>query len=162
MLHSCLPRSRAPRGSGLPSGGFLNVDLEIAAPCDLAPLLAAIEPRLVVLVAEIRARRSWLRAESLLAHPRSASQAILDIARVVSRLRGQPRALWNSSSRRVFDIGYEAGTVRTPLVDLLDPDALAAITRVGAQLAITVYPAELGTREAPKRRRSARVRPNAR
>jgi hypothetical protein len=145
-----LVRSTGARGWHLPSGGFINVDLEICAPFDLRRLHSAIEPRLVVLMSSLGPRRSFIRAESMLAQPKGAGHAILDIARVISRLRGRPRTLWLTSPHRVLDIGYASGTVNTPFVELIGPDALAAAVRMGVQLAVTIC-------RTPTKRRPARL-----
>lgn len=120
-------------------GTFLNVDLDVAAPCDLTPLMKALDRRLLVLHSNLSPRRSFIVAE-LVKDPKSADDAIVAIARKLSSLRGEARRLWAKCTCRSFNIGYESPSRRPELVDAISGRALDAVSRVGGTVAITVYP----------------------
>lgn len=84
---------------------------------------------------------SLVRAESVIPDPKSADEAIVDIARVLARLRGTPRAQFRRCSHRIFDVGFQAGSVPEYYVHLISSQSLTAVARAGARLGVTVYAA---------------------
>ncbi len=127
------------RAYGPTQGGFRNVDLDIAGPLDLAPLVRSLHRKLFFINATAGPRQSFLTAE-LRPQPRSADAAILALARTLSRLRGTPLALWRRCPLRSFNIGYDACSAGPALGDAISAAAIESIQRVGADLAITIYP----------------------
>ena len=51
--------------------------------------------------------------------------------------------IWKLASRRTFDIGLQSGRVRPPLAIRIAPATLARVARLGATMAITVYPTDI-------------------
>lgn len=138
--HLPLRANRTPNREYSDSRGqFLNVDLDIAAPFDLAALGAALERRMVVLHAQFSSRRSSILAEARDVRPRSAEAAVRELARGLASLRGEPLRQWRSCSCKSFNIGYSAPRCAPGLEDVLSQEALAAVLAVGGTLAVTVY-----------------------
>ena len=119
-----------------PAGFFLNVDLDIDSPDDLRPLVAAFAPNAYSL------ERPEGRASFELnqpASPLSPESLILDFVRLVVSLPPAARSLWDRASRRVFDVGFQGGTLPVQETHRLAPETLSAIAAIGAELAVTIY-----------------------
>ena len=122
---------------------FLNIDLQVRSRRSLAPLAVAWpwarqpmatggppspNPRWILADAPERGKTAEAIAKNLLRH--------------IERLRGDARRSWKSASRRVFDIGVQAGGPGRPFEDVkLTADTLRRIAAAGAEIQITVYPA---------------------
>ena len=150
---------------------FINVDLDVWSPEDLAPFADAVESRSVVLhVGRVR-RRFLARIESKSARaPTSPERTIWALLKVVDALPPAARRLWKRAESRVFNVGYEggefvsllyerprgsgrwypkrSGTTADACETSLSPELLRAVARVGGTIATTIYPPR---REVPSR-----------
>jgi hypothetical protein len=120
---------------------FLNVDLDIEAPFDLAPLVAALGDDVFDLYTG-PARDGFethLELAGERSQPDSADGVIREFVRLLSQLAPDAKQLWERATRRDFNIGIQAG--RTPHASefALPCDVLAAVADLGARIVITVY-----------------------
>jgi hypothetical protein len=128
-------------------GHFLNVDLDIESAADLRPLAAELEAVCVILHASTtwrgRNRLSLVRLESLECDNADGPDAVIhDLCGIIEALSPAGRALWYSATVRQFDVGYDAQpTPGHPAARfILRPDTIGRVARLGATLAMTVYP----------------------
>ncbi len=130
-------------------GHFLNVDLDIESAADLRPLAAELEAVCVILHAGTtgsgRNRLSVVRLESLECDSADGPDAVIhDLCRVIEALSPAGRALWYSATVRQFDVGYDAQPGHPAARFVLRPDTIGRVARLGATLAVTVYPPDAG------------------
>jgi hypothetical protein len=120
---------------------FLNVDLDIEAPFDLAPLVAALGDAVFELHSGIVGDRFEthleLAGESI--QPGSADIAIGVFVRLLSQLTPDAKQLWDRATRRDFNIGIQGGRTPHAFEVALPRDVLAAVADLGARIVITVY-----------------------
>ncbi len=130
-------------------GQFLNVDLDIESASDLTGLAAELEKGTVILhsgnTGHVKSRLSVVRAESLVCDSADgADAAIHDLCGVIEALSPAGQALWHSATVRQFDVGYDAQSGHPAARFVLRPDTIGRVARLGATLAVTVYPAAAG------------------
>jgi hypothetical protein len=132
-------------------GHFLNVDLDIESAADLRPLAAELEAVCVILHASTtgrdRNRLSLVRLESLdCDNAHGPDTVIHDLCGVIEALSPAGRALWYSATVRQFDVGYDTqpAPAHPAARFALRPDTIGRVARIGASLAVTVYPPDAG------------------
>lgn len=117
---------------------FLTIDLDVRSRRSLAPLMAAwpsqqsYQP-----ISDPR----WLILHALPSKTAEAdAKKLLDR---IGRLRGAARLAWKHAHRRTFDIGVRSGGAGRAFEEVrLTAETLGRIGAVGAQVQVTVYPAE--------------------
>jgi hypothetical protein len=117
---------------------FLNVDLDLAGPVDLAPLLAALARTTVVLRHEVGAEGEIASLE-LLRGPATVEEALRGFAAIVRRLPRPARAAWEQLTTRALDVGVQPGAEPHMFQLAASAEALAGIAEVGMALVVTVY-----------------------
>jgi hypothetical protein len=142
---------------------FLNVDLLLVGRFDRKPLLAALGKKVFVLHEDaVLDDQKCLVLE--------LNEESLDLSATVARLiqwaeklpRGARRS-WAGASRRVFDIGIQGGRKPHDTRWTIPEKQVAALARLGVDVALTVYGAEWKQRRAlPARRGGMRRRPSRR
>jgi hypothetical protein len=121
---------------------FLNIDLDVRSRRSLGPLVAAWPWAYQPLVKVGRPNSHWLilNAGILAKTAEVTARRLLDH---IEDLRGDARRCWRGAHRRTFDIGLQAGGPGTCFEDVrLTTRTLRRIASAGAQLQITVYPAQ--------------------
>lgn len=121
---------------------FLNIDLDVRSRRSLAPLASAWPRAYQPLIAEGRLNARWL-----ILNPQTVAETAEAAAKQlllhVAKLRGDARQCWRQAHRRMFDIGVQAGGPGRAFEDVrLTADTLRRIAAAGAQIQVTVYPAE--------------------
>jgi hypothetical protein len=143
------PRSQAvpagqPRGassSRMEDAEFLNIDLDVRSRRSLAPLVTA-WPWAYQPTAAGRPNPRWLllNARGVGGTAEAVAKRLLQH---IGSLRGDARQCWKDAHRRVFDIGVQAGGPGRAFEEVrLTAETLRRIAAVGAQIQVTVYPAE--------------------
>lgn len=123
---------------GVPDTTFLSVDLDVRSAQSLASLAGALGAAVIPLHTGRRGRRHWLRL-ALARDPADPSTAILRFCRLVARLPGPARKVWDAAGIREFDIGLQAGN-RLPAAEwVVTARALREAAGVGACIRLTVY-----------------------
>jgi hypothetical protein len=120
---------------------FLNVDLDIEAPIDLAPLVAALGDSVLELYTGPAEDgfQTHLELADDTGQPASADLAIRTFVRLLSQLAPDKKQLWEQATRRDFNIGIQGGRTPPAFELTLPPEVLAASARLGARIVITVY-----------------------
>lgn len=123
-----------------PSAEFLNVDLEIESRGDLAPLLAALEKKTVVLHRR-RARGFHVATLELYEFSRylDPDSCISGFTRIIERLPARERRIWDRASHRRFDIGIEATKRGDPYRAVIGRRTIDRVAALRGEVAITVY-----------------------
>ncbi len=134
---------------------FLNVDLILTGEFDRKTLLRAMGDDVFVLHddAVIDGERSMVL---------EVPQPDLDVAATLAaqvacanRLPPAAAKAWASASRRVFDIGIQAGKTPHETHWAIPADMVAALARIGAEITLTVYGADEGRTTARPRRKTS-------
>lgn len=122
---------------------YLNTDLDLAAPIDLAPLTAAFEARGMCALQMNRGDDGFWRASFEAEKQRDEPEAtISDILAVVEALPGPIMDSWRACTHREFNIGYDCGAEPWAFNNGLSPQLLRRLAGVDAGLRITLYPLE--------------------
>lgn len=120
---------------------YINTDLEIASPVDIAPLVAALEAAGVAPLNDTwrRADGSWganFETDEQHDHPQPNIEAILAI---VEALDATARQIWDGCTLCELNLGYESGDTPRVIDQQLPAELLRRIAAVGASLRITIY-----------------------
>lgn len=121
-----------------PTTRFLNVDLDVAGPVDLAPLLAALARSTVVLRHEV-GPEGEVAAFELLESPATLEDALQRFAALVHALPKPARAIWRRLKVRTLDVGVQGGAEPTSFHLAASAAVLGEIARAGIAVAVTVY-----------------------
>jgi hypothetical protein len=120
---------------------FLNLDLDIEAPFDLAPLVAALGENVFEL--HTGPTRNGFESHLELAgesiQPGGADTAITAFVGLLSQLPPDARQLWDRATRRDFNIGIQGGLTPHAFEIGLSRDVLAVVAALGARVVVTVY-----------------------
>lgn len=134
-----------------PGAEFLNIDLLVFERFDRGPLLGALGGELMVLHenAIVDGRRCLVL---------EVTKPGLDLERTLLRLLSWAEHLpreaqrsWFAASRRVFDIGIQAGSGRGDSHWTIPCEQVAALAELRSEISVTVYGAEAATPRAPRK-----------
>jgi hypothetical protein len=129
---------------------YVNVDLDVYATVPLDGFVQALGDEALVLY--VGGKRRKYEAHVELASSRmamSADDTIIGLIRLIRRLPGVHRKIWNSAQRRQFNIGIDAGLEPHGFELRLQHGTLKAITDVRGVVAITVYAPDLSQARLP-------------
>lgn len=117
---------------------FRTIDLDVRSRRSLTPLVSAWPGVYQPLPSDSR----WLILNAF--DSTTAEAAAKELLQHISRLRGAARQCWKQAHRRMFDIGVQAGGPGSRAFEevRLTADTLRRIAAAGAQIQVTVYPAE--------------------
>lgn len=135
-----LGKTRLPQRS---SPTFIAVDVDIKSLTDLAPLVSALEPVLMVTHIDKLGRRHWIHL-MLYGSPRTPSAAIRQYANIFDRLSLRAKRLFTRAAKE-FDIGFDGrldtragGSVLSTEWILTQTD-ISILERLGASVRVTIY-----------------------
>jgi hypothetical protein len=129
---------------------FLNVDLDIRSRAPLEPLAAAFGEQVGVHYVGPEGTAHGAHFDLADSHQKDADTLLRDFVRLVRKLRGPARKLWQQARSRDFNIGIQAG-IRPHAYELaLAPDTIRSVARVGGRLVITVYASYKPRRQAAR------------
>ena len=134
---------------------FLNVDLDIAAAQDLAPLVRALGPRAFDLHTGPAGAGYQTHLELNSRGTEKQRKADATIKRFVTLLAALPsreKRLWNHATQRDFNIGIQSGLEPRAFEFALRPETLKAVARLGARVVVTVYAVDAVPRRQARRR----------
>ena len=132
---------------------FLNVDVDVLSRAPLERMVAGLGSEVSIHHVGPEGRRHG--AHFSLYAPRNADRAVRRLAKLIGDLPRPARRLWNEAQHRVFNVGFQGGHRPHSLETEISAEALAAVARLGASIAVTIYAAE---GESPKRNRKAAQR----
>ena len=139
-VHATQP---GPRGDAI---RYLNTYLDLASERDLTVLVEELSRRGMSLHSVRHDRNKWiaqLEMEECLETPALAIAAMLE---VIDSLPGPSKTSWAACTRRLFNLGYDCGSWPSPFEQSLSNKILARVAAIGADLAVTLYPAMLNER----------------
>ena len=122
---------------------FLNVDLEVYGEKSLRPLVGALESAGAVALHSGRWHEGgYFASFELEGRTTSAERTVRGLTRIVQALEGKARSIWERATRRVFNIGIEAGDGPHSFAVAVSPAALRRVAELDAEIEVTVYAAE--------------------
>ena len=122
---------------------FLNVDLEIYSTRDLQPLVRRLGRRVFVLYLGREYGKYCAKLE-VAKNTRTADFTIRALCRLIEALPKPERSLWDTASVRSFSIGIQAGCHPNPCDVTIRPMTIQAVSALGSQIVLTIYPPEGG------------------
>lgn len=117
---------------------FLNVDLELVATFDLAPLIEYFNLTTFTLRDSMDEGRRTVWME-LSGDPKDTDDAILRYAMLVESMRSDIRQLWDECADRCLNVGIQSGLFPHASAFRISTAALAKLVAIAARLEITVY-----------------------
>tara|TARA_R110002096_G_scaffold433887_2_gene653711 strand:+ start:18256 stop:18726 length:471 start_codon:yes stop_codon:yes gene_type:complete len=125
---------------------FLNVDLELEGPKNLAPLVRALGD---VYVLHITSEAPFVANLELGSEPEPGRSVASDAALLEARVRSllalvegldEPaRELWDACTKRSFNVGLQSGLAPAYTQYALPSSLLQRLGAVGAELVVTLY-----------------------
>jgi hypothetical protein len=134
---------------------FLNIDLLLVGRFDRKPLLAAMGDDVFVLHDGAKVENEKCLMVEVLAPGLDLAGTLARLMKWVQELPTPARRSWAAASRRVFDIGIQAGLKPHDTHWAISQEQVAALAKLGAGVTVTVYGAEWRRRAAPSSQRGA-------
>ena len=121
---------------------FLNLDLELEGPTDLALLANALRGQAFVLHCGPTGTGHHVCAEPIVDGALSGDAAACTehMLRLIEGLRPEASLLWKSCTTRIFDYGFDGGLEEGPLSADVSTQHLQRMSALGISLRMTVYP----------------------
>lgn len=123
-----------------PTTEFLNIDLELEGPVDIAPLIQALSPVYVLHSSSKAPFMANLEIEPGVGM--DFHSTMLAFLTVIESLDHATRALWDQCTKKCFDIGLQSGLEPHCSQYSLSASHLQRLASIGAELVITVYGAQ--------------------
>lgn len=120
---------------------FLNVDLDLKSKADLAPLVAKLGRKVVVLH-ERKERGAYYVSLELSKQQASPEACMAAFAKLIEALPRPERRLWDAAASRRFDVGVQADGEGVVFVTPIKAATLGRIAKVGGEIVTTVYAPE--------------------
>jgi hypothetical protein len=118
---------------------FLNIDVVIAGRFDRGPVLQALGDKVFALHEDAMIGRQRCLVLELVKERKDPSKALEGLLDWVEHLPRAARGSWAEASRRVFDIGIQAGATPHETHWSIPPGLIARIAEVGGEVVLTVY-----------------------
>ena len=121
---------------------FLNLDVELESPADLAAIAEHLGRRVFVLFCGETDGGFRLSVEPVVdgGLSRDPLACTAHMLAEIEALQLVHADLWQSCSSRVFDFGFDGGLEQDAIHTNIPADYLARMAKLGIQLRITVYP----------------------
>jgi hypothetical protein len=121
---------------------FLNLDLELEAAVDLAPLAESFGSQVFVLYCGEAGDAFRLSVEPVIegklsGDPLACTEYFLDL---VDGLSKNERNLWKLCTSRRFDYGFDGGLEENPLQTNIGLAHLTRMAKLNIEIRVTVYP----------------------
>ncbi len=142
---------------------FINVDLDVEGPDDLAPLVEAlgadiddlytgpVEDRFAT---HLELGFAWrVQGSNGKCGPENPEAAICGFAALIAGLPPEARRLWDGATTRDFNIGIAAGTRPRSVEFAVSVETLALVVALRARVAVTVYAVDFEYELFKKRQR---------
>jgi len=121
---------------------FLNVDLDIESASSLRSLQKEFGKRVVGLFSGRMNGRHWLRLETAKL-TKTLETTVSELCALVEKLSPQGRKLWDRARTKEFNIGLETRfSSHHANRFAMRPSTLRRITKLGANVAVTLYKEE--------------------
>jgi hypothetical protein len=120
---------------------FLNVDLDLHSRSDLEPLLSAFGDKVYKLHVG-RSGRMYCAHLEVAKRTKGADATIRVFCALIESLPSPLREVWNSATKRDFNIGVQAGIHPFSHEIVLAADTVKAVAEVSARIIFTIYAPE--------------------
>jgi hypothetical protein len=122
-------------------GGFVNVDLEVAARtrAQLTPLINEFDGKLAPLWRGRVKGQYGATYEARNFRLPDATATIHELAHAIESLSTSGRRAWRAASMRDFDVGVELARGERMLSVGVEPDAVRRVAALGGRIVFTVY-----------------------
>ena len=119
---------------------YLNVDFLVEADFDLSSIVEALREDVTFLWDETSAQSSSFGIESKLTGSETPEEDILELLRILENLPSNLETLLQESQKKVFDIGFECGTLDTPIDFAFSVKTVQRIAQLECTINIKLYP----------------------
>ena len=124
------------------SASFLNLDMELEASFDLAPLAESLGQNVFVLYCGETEGGYRLSVEPVIGgglngNPAACTEYFVSLLEDLSK---DQKNIWQSCSSRMFDYGFDGGFEENPLHTDISLGHLARMAKLGIEVRITIYP----------------------
>ena len=120
---------------------FCNVDLDIESKSSLGSLRRELGNRVSVMFSGRMGGRHRLFLELAVSGARGQDAVILGFCSLIEGLSQKSRHIWDTAHRKELDIGYEVRLARMRANRFtIRPSTLRRVAKIGASLAVTIYP----------------------
>jgi len=121
---------------------YLNTDLDLIGPRELAPLVRELESHDIFPLGEPQRGfdGDWyitLETKTCCSEPAESIEVLLN---AIESARGEAEVLWRECKKRELNIGYDCGDEPWAFNNGLSSALLARMAKVGVSLRITIYP----------------------
>ncbi|MDA0129538.1 hypothetical protein OH458_15820 [Vibrio sp. MarTm2] len=115
---------------------FLNIDLDIESSRDIRPLVEYWGDQVMVFRVE-KVADMWFG--SFETCETSEDAIVNQYYQLVTRLPQHLRKLWDSASKRVFDVGFEALGSTKAFQSSLTQESVTKLAEIGGAITISIY-----------------------
>ncbi|MEM9219049.1 MAG: hypothetical protein AAGD25_32540 [Cyanobacteria bacterium P01_F01_bin.150] len=123
------------------SASFLNIDLEIESPEPLEYLALQLSEHEIHYLYCGESKGGHLATFECNQIGAISPDTLIDtFTQAIDSLDDRAKKLWSQAHRKTFDIGYEADAKPGNFRSEIRPETIAAISKVGASLILTIYP----------------------
>lgn len=119
---------------------YLNVDLLVEADFDLSPIVESLREKVTFLWAETKINSSSFGIESRLTTSRTPEEDIIELLRILENLPSNLKKMIQDSCKKVFDIGFECGTLGIPIDSKISNGTIQRIAKLECAINIKLYP----------------------
>ena len=119
---------------------YLNVDLVVESDTDLTAFVAFLESRVFFLWKELTSDFSTIGLETNLCNTTGPEADMLELLDLIESLPSDLKSLWANSKKKVMDIGYECGSIETPINSFISARVVQRMAHLGCAINIRIYP----------------------
>ncbi len=119
---------------------YLNVDFIVEADFDLSSLIETLRDKVTVLWSEAGEQSSTFGIESNLTGTVTPEEDIIELLRILENLPCKLNKLFEKSSKKIFDIGFECGVLDSPVDAYLSVETVQRIAQLGCSINVKLYP----------------------
>ena len=119
---------------------YLTVDLIVEAAFDLSSITEALKDRVFILYEHSSSEASSFGIESNSGDSESPEEDIVELLDVLYELPENLKNVLRLCKKKVFDIGFECGSLQDPIDAPLSAETIHRISTLGGQINIRLYP----------------------
>ena len=115
---------------------FANIDLDIESTQDITPLVEFWGEELIVFRLE---QDNGIWFGTFETAEETTEEIVEKYYRLVSDLTPNLRSIWDSASKKVFDIGFNAGLEPHMYQFSVSHEAISKLSSIGGSIAVSIY-----------------------
>ena len=118
---------------------YLNTDLDIQSKSDLSGIVEEFGEDVIVL--HHCERRGFQHASFESSESSADADGVINsFCRLVEQMPEEVREIWDGCVSRVFDIGYESGSLPQNFRSEIRASTIQRVAEIGASVVVTIYP----------------------